>query len=146
MSFAQIEMDSAELERVLFNEGDELKRGETIYADFSVPEEQLPAIQERMRNGELNVTAMMPGNPTLSATGKLLFVDNAADTEPAKVALRARFANDDETLWPGETVDVALTLATLTNVVVVPSSAVQLGLAGPLSSLSARISRSNGGS
>ena len=74
---------------------------------------------------------MMPGDPTQSATGKLLFVDNAADTEPAKVALRARFANDDETLWPGETVDVALTLATLTNVVVVPSSAVQLGLAGP---------------
>ena len=49
----------------------------------------------------------------------------------SKVALRARFANDDETLWPGETVDVTLTLATFTNVVVVPSSAVQLGLAGP---------------
>src|SRR3989442_10674325 len=45
------------------------------------------------------------------------------------VALRARFANDDETLWPGETVDVTLTLATLTNVVVVPSSSVQAGLA-----------------
>ena len=36
------------------------------------------------------------------------------------VAVRARFANDDETLWPGETVEVTLTLATLTNVVVVP--------------------------
>ena len=31
------------------------------------------------------------------------------------VALRARFANDDETLWPGETVDVTLTLATLAS-------------------------------
>ena len=49
----------------------------------------------------------------------------------SKVALRARSANDDETLWPGETVDVTLTLATFTNVLVVPSSAVQLGLAGP---------------
>ncbi len=45
--------------------------------------------------------------------------------------MRARFANDDETLWPGETVDVVLTLATLTDVVVVPSSAVRVGLAGP---------------
>jgi len=102
-----------------------------VYVDFLVPEEQLPAIQEQMRNGALNVTAMIPRNPAKSAAGKLLFVDNSADTETAKVALRARFANDDEALWPGETVDAVLTLATLTNVVVVPSSAVQVGLAGP---------------
>ena len=102
-----------------------------VYVDFLVPEEQLPAIQERMRNGELNVNAMIPGNPGRSSMGKLLFVDNSADTDTSMVALRARFANDDETLWPGETVDVVLTLTTLTNVVVVPSSAVQVGLAGP---------------
>jgi len=102
-----------------------------VYIDFFVPEEQLPAIQERMRNGELNVNAMLPGNPTQSATGKLLFIDNAANTDTAMVGLRASFANENETLWPGETVDVTLTLDTLTNVVVVPSSAVQLGLAGP---------------
>ena len=63
--------------------------------------------------------------------GRMLFVDNSADTNTSTVALRASFANDDETLWPGATVDVVLTLATLTNVVVVPSSAVQVGLAGP---------------
>ena len=102
-----------------------------VYVDFSVPEEQLPAIQEQMKNGQLNVNAMIPGTSGKSATGKLLFVDNAADPDTAMVALRARFANDDETLWPGETVEVTLTLATLTNVVVVPSCAVQSGLAGP---------------
>ena len=68
---------------------------------------------------------------TVAGCSQLSFIDNAADTETAMVALRARFANDDEILWPGETVDVALTLATLTNAVVVPSSAVQLGLTGP---------------
>jgi len=102
-----------------------------VYVDFSLSEEQLPAIQERMRNSELIVTARLPGNPTQSATGKLLFIDHAANTETAMVGLRASFANDDETLWPGETVDVTLTLDTLTNVVVVPSSAVQSGQAGP---------------
>jgi multidrug efflux system membrane fusion protein len=101
------------------------------YVDFLVPEEQLPAIQERMKSGELNVNAMIRGNPGKAATGKLLFVDNTVDTETAMVAVRARFANDDETLWPGETVDVTLTLATLTNVVVAPSSAVRSGLTGP---------------
>jgi len=102
-----------------------------VYVDFSVPEEQLPAIRERMRNGELNVTAMMPGDHGKSSVGNLLFVDNTADTQTAMVAVRARFANDDEALWPGETVDVTLTLAMLTNVVVVPSAAVQAGLGGP---------------
>jgi len=101
------------------------------YVDFLVPEEQLLALQERMKNGVLDVTAMIPGNLGKSATGKLLFVDNVADTETAMVSVRARFANDDETLWPGETVEVTLTLATLTNAVVVPSSAVRLGLSGP---------------
>jgi multidrug efflux system membrane fusion protein len=101
------------------------------YVDFLVPEEQLPALQERLKNGVLDVTATIPGNPGKSATGRLLFVDNVADTETAMVSVRARFANDDESLWPGETVEVTLTLATLTNAVVVPSSAVRLGLSGP---------------
>ena len=127
--------------KLLVDVGNSMRSNETIlavvnqlrpvYVDFSVPEEQLPAIRERMRNGELNVTAMMPGDHGKSSVGNLLFVDNTADTQTAMVAVRARFANDDEALWPGETVDVTLTLATLTNVVVVPSSAVQLGLAGP---------------
>ena len=102
-----------------------------VYVDFLVTEEQLPAIQQRMRNGALNVIAMVPGDHGKSSIGKLLFVDNTADTQTAMVAVRARFANDDESLWPGETVDLVLTLAALTNVVVVPSSAVQLGLTGP---------------
>jgi multidrug efflux system membrane fusion protein len=101
------------------------------YVDFLVPEEQLPALQERLKNGALDVTATIPGNPGKSATGRLLFVDNLADTETAMVSVRARFANDDETLWPGETVEVTLTFATLTSAVVVPSSAVRLGLSGP---------------
>jgi multidrug efflux system membrane fusion protein len=63
-----------------------------VYVDFSVPKERLPAIQERRRNGELKVTATIPGNPRKFATGKLLFIDNAANTETAMVGLRASFA------------------------------------------------------
>ena len=127
--------------KLLVDVGNSVRSDETIlavvnqtrpaYVNLLVPEEQLPAIQQQMRNGELNVNATIPGNPGKSSIGKLLFIDNAADTETAMVGLRAHFANDDETLWPGKTVDVTLTLAKITNVVVVPSSAVQLGLAGP---------------
>jgi multidrug efflux system membrane fusion protein len=100
------------------------------YVDFLVPEEQLPAIQARMQDGEVNVTTTSPGNPGKPSSGKLLFIDNAADTDTGMVAVRARFANDDEALWPGETVGATLTLSTLTNVIVVPSSAVRPGLTG----------------
>ena len=127
--------------KLLVDVGNSVKNGETVlavvnqtrpvYVDFLVPEQQLPAIREQMKNGELSVSAIIPGNPGKSSTGRLLFIDNAADPETAMVALRARFANDDETLWPGETVDVTLTFATLANAVVVPSSAVQSGLGGP---------------
>jgi len=127
--------------KLLVDVGNSVRRNETIlavvnqtrpvYVDFLVPEDQLPAIREEMKNGELNVNATIPGNASNSSTGKLLFIDNAADTETAMVALRARFANDDEMLWPGETVNVSLTLTRPTNAVVVPSSAVQLGLTGP---------------
>jgi len=127
--------------KLLVDVGNSVRRNETIlavvnqtrpvYVDFLVPEDQLPAIREEMKNGELNVNATIPGNAGKSSTGKLLFIDNAADTETAMVALRARFANDDEMLWPGETVNVSLTLSRPTNAVVVPSSAVQLGLTGP---------------
>ena len=39
--------------------------------NFLVPEEQLAAIQEPMRNGELNVNATIPGNPGKSSIGRL---------------------------------------------------------------------------
>jgi multidrug efflux system membrane fusion protein len=59
-----------------------------------------------------------------------VFIDNTADTATAMIPLRARFSNEREVLWPGETVGVTLTLAMLTNAVVVPSAAVHGGMAG----------------
>lgn len=127
--------------KLLLDPGNTVRRDRTVlavvnqtrpsYVDFLVPEEQLPAIQEEMKSGDLSVKAAIPGNPGKRSTGKLLFIDNTADPETAMVSLRARFDNDDEALWPGETVDVTLTLRTLTNAVVVPASAVQAGASGP---------------
>jgi multidrug efflux system membrane fusion protein len=100
------------------------------YVDLLVPEEQLPAIQSRMQDGEVNVTTTSPANRGKTSSGKLLFIDNVADRDTGMVAVRARFGNDDEALWQGETVEATLTLSRLTNVVVVPSSAVRSGLTG----------------
>src|SRR5262249_45037533 len=102
-----------------------------VYVDFLIPEEQFPAVQREMKNGQLTVIAAVPGKPNGASPGKLVFVDNAVDMVTEMIPFRARFPNAEETLWPGETINVTLTLGTLTNAVVVPSSSVQFGPTGP---------------
>jgi multidrug efflux system membrane fusion protein len=62
--------------------------------------------------------------------GELTFVDNAVDSTTGTILLKAAFPNTDNALWPGQYVNVTLTLMELTNAVVVPSQAVQTGQAG----------------
>jgi multidrug efflux system membrane fusion protein len=46
------------------------------------------------------------------------------------VKLKAEFSNQERRLWPGQFVNVALTLATQGDAVVIPSEAVQVGQDG----------------
>ena len=101
-----------------------------IYASFAVAERYLPEIQKQMRGHVLGVTASyenMEGEPP---AGELTFVDNAVDEMTGTIQLKATFANADGKLWPGQFVQVALTLSELTNAIVVPSQAVQAGQSG----------------
>lgn len=54
-------------------------------------------------------------------------MDNAIDPTTNTVKLRASFANADERLWPGQFVNIALTLGTDANALVVPDAAVKAG-------------------
>jgi len=59
--------------------------------------------------------------------GALSIADNHVDPSTATVALKARFPNDGRLLWPGQFVNVRLTLQTLPNAVTVPAAAVNQG-------------------
>jgi multidrug efflux system membrane fusion protein len=98
-----------------------------IYVNFAVAEQNLPAIRMRMARGPLTVEASSPGAGAATATGRLVFVDNAVDTNTGTVKLRARFDNDNLALWPGLFVSVALRLYEQKNAIVVPSPAIQTG-------------------
>ncbi len=121
--------------KLLADEGNLVRKNETVlaiinqtrpvYVDFQVPEEELPVVQNELAKGPLNVNATMLGNTSETATGKLVYIDHTADRETATIPMRARFPNDDEAFWPGETVNVNLALTAPANAVVVPSSAVQ---------------------
>jgi membrane fusion protein, multidrug efflux system len=100
-----------------------------IYVSFTVPQQQLPTITRYMAEGKLAVEALPAGEPQ-PAQGVVNFVDNAVDPTTGTIRLKATFANDGKRLWPGQFVNVALTLATEPNALVVPSQAVQTGQQG----------------
>jgi multidrug efflux system membrane fusion protein len=111
-----------------------LNQVKPVYVTFSVPESSLAAIRQHARPGEkLVVTATASGSAGIAPaaqTGELTFLDNAVDMTTGTIVLKATFVNENEVLWPGEYVDVLLTLATEPGAVVVPSQAVQTGQAG----------------
>lgn len=100
-----------------------------IFVSFGVPEEQLGEIRQRAQAG-LAVQASTDAEPTRIARGSLKVVDNAVDTNTGTIRLKAVFPNPDRMLWPGQFVNVLLTLGTQSNATVVPSEAVQDGQRG----------------
>ncbi len=107
-----------------------LNQVEPIYVDFSVPEKRLPAIRERMAAGPLTVSALAPGEGDKPEQGTLTFVDNTVDATTGTILLKGTFPNKDRRLWPGQFVNVVLTLSVQPDAVVVPSQAVQVGQKG----------------
>ena len=102
-----------------------------VYVTFTVPQQQLPAVRRYMADGKLTVEAMAQGD-VAPIRGVLTFIDNSVDATTGTIRLKATFTNEDKRLWPGQFVNVALTLATETDAIVVPAGAVQTGQQGQL--------------
>ncbi|HSE05312.1 MAG TPA: efflux RND transporter periplasmic adaptor subunit [Methylomirabilota bacterium] len=110
-----------------------LNRIHPIYVAFSVPEAQLEAITRYRAAGELPVEAQAAGAPGGVVRGRLTFVNNTVDPSTGTIQLKATFENTENALWPGQFVNVALTLTKQVGAVVVPSQAVQSGQKGQFS-------------
>jgi multidrug efflux system membrane fusion protein len=101
-----------------------------IYVTFSVPEQHLPRIKEFMAKEPLKTEAIPAANGEPPVSGVLTFVDNAIDQATGTIMLKATMDNRDGALWPGQFLNVRLTLTTEKGAIVVPSQAVQTGQAG----------------
>jgi membrane fusion protein, multidrug efflux system len=101
-----------------------------IYVVFAVPEQYLPEIRRQMNTATLKVLVTFQDMQAAPPQGDLTFIDNTVDTTTGTILLKATFTNADNVLWPGQFVQVELTLSEMTNVVVVPSQAVQTGQTG----------------
>jgi membrane fusion protein, multidrug efflux system len=98
---------------------------------FTTAEDNLPAIQKRLRAGAtLPVTAFDRTGTTKLSVGALKTIDNQIDTNTGTVKLRAEFANDDDSLFPNQFVNVQLLVDVQHDATVIPTSAVQRGAPG----------------
>jgi membrane fusion protein, multidrug efflux system len=102
-----------------------------IYVTFAVPEQQLGAVRESRARSEMRVEAQIPNRQAAAKQGVLTLIDNAVDITTGTIKLKASFPNTENLLWPGQFVNVVMTLGHEANVTVVPSEAVQTGQSGP---------------
>lgn len=101
-----------------------------LYVDFSVPEQYLAEIKRFMLTGRLKVQATAPSDLQHPVNGFVSFVNNTVDTTTGTILLKGTFDNPEKRLWPGQFVNVVLTLTSRSNAVVAPSQAVQTGQQG----------------
>ncbi|HUI45745.1 MAG TPA: efflux RND transporter periplasmic adaptor subunit [Nitrospirota bacterium] len=125
---------------VLINKGNVIKANDLplvtinkitpIYVTFSVPEQNLENIKRFMQERSLQMEAIIPGDESHPAQGVLTFINNAVDTATGTIQLKGTFENRDRRLWPGQFINVVVTLETQKNAIVIPSAALQTGQQG----------------
>jgi multidrug efflux system membrane fusion protein len=98
---------------------------------FAVPDLHLPLIARQLRASRpLAVEAWDRELKNKLADGRVSSVDNAIDAATGTIKLKAQFRNGDDGLFPNQSVQVRLHLATEEDAVAVPVSAVQRGAQG----------------
>jgi multidrug efflux system membrane fusion protein len=101
-----------------------------ILVQFAVPERWLPELRTSLARGTPRVRARAEADEAPPAEGSLVFVDSAVDTSTGTILLKARFANAEARLWPGQYVQVTLVPRLEDNAITVAAPAVQTGQQG----------------
>jgi membrane fusion protein, multidrug efflux system len=98
---------------------------------FSLPQDELPQVYDRLRQGaQLTVEAFDRDDTKKIADGKLLTIDNQIDPTTGTYKLKSVFNNENNQLFPNQFVNVHLLVDTKHNLALVPVAAVQRGPQG----------------
>lgn len=99
---------------------------------FTLPQVQVPDVLAQLRAGKtLGVDLFDRDDLRKIAAGELMSIDNQIDVATGTLMFKARFANDDEGLFPNQFVNVRLNVSSEDQAVVIPTIAVQQGSIGP---------------
>ncbi len=104
-----------------------------IYVAFTVPQRDLLGLQSAMKTGPVRVAASIAGTeaaPGPPAIGEVAFFENSVDMATNTLLVKATFPNADRSLWPGQFVNVVLTLRVDRDALVVPVNAIQINQEG----------------
>ena len=101
-----------------------------IYIQFTLPEQNLDQIRESIANNTLRVDALIEGRKADSVRGTVSFLQNTVDTTSGTVGLRATSPNLTKNLFPGQFVDIVVTMPSDGQTVVVPATALQTSQQG----------------
>lgn len=108
-----------------------INRISPIHVSFTIPEKELPEVKHQMSIGKPALEAGVGGAAGISEKGILSFIDNTVDPTTGTIRLKGTFENVQKRLWPGQFVNISITMAVKPNAVVVPTQAVQIGQKGP---------------
>src|SRR4051812_42684865 len=97
---------------------------------FTLPETQLPQIQQAMAKGPLTVLAYSEDDKVQLDQGPLAVLDNQIIQPSGSVRLKGDFPNPQHRLWPGELTNIRLLIDTRQNALTVAAPAVQQGPQG----------------
>lgn len=100
-----------------------------IFVSFAIPQVILPDLRAVMAKGPVKVTAIV--NEKIKQFGEMAFIENTVDPNTGTVTAKARIANANEGLWPGQFIKAEVTLGIEPEAISVPAQAVQLGSQGP---------------
>jgi multidrug efflux system membrane fusion protein len=103
-----------------------------IAVTFTIPEGDFQRLSDASGgfSRPLKTTALSQETGAVLGEGELSIADNKVDPNTGTVMMKARFPNDARKLWPGQFVNVRLTLQTVPNATVIPAAAVNQGARG----------------
>jgi multidrug efflux system membrane fusion protein len=99
-----------------------------IHVVFNLPERQLPEVRQAQQAGPVTIAALDRNDShVLTDGGTLDVVDNQISSDSGTFRARALFNNTDNSLWPGQFVNVRMQLRMIAGGVVIPTQAVMRG-------------------
>lgn len=98
---------------------------------FTLPEDELPSVMKQFQSSNgLTIEAYDRKGQVRLGQGQLLAVDNQIDTNTGTVKLKGQFANEDNTFFSNQFVNIKMNMGTLHSVTIIPTAAIQRGIMG----------------
>jgi multidrug efflux system membrane fusion protein len=94
-----------------------------ILVTFSLPQRDLPAVRRALA-ARASAEVVVPGAQRTMVPATVAFVDNQVDRQTGAIALKVEAENAEEVLWPGQAVEVRLTVEVRPRVLSAPATAV----------------------